>query len=147
MDYSDVKFRLAPCGLDCSRCADYVHGEIKEVSARLIELLGNYGRLAVMKKGARPVFDHYQQFHDLLKEFSGAGCTGCRGDHVLCPIECSARFCHKENHVDFCFQCAHYPCDRQFSGKLRDRWLFINNRMKEIGPVAYYEEQANLPRY
>ena len=43
MDYSDVKSRLAPCGLDCSRCADYIHGEIKEVSTRLVDLLGNYG--------------------------------------------------------------------------------------------------------
>lgn len=147
MDYADVKARLAPCGLDCSRCADYANGEIKEVSARLIELLGNYGVLAGMKKGAIPVFENYREFHEVLEELSKGGCAGCRGDHALCPIECSARFCHRENNVDFCFQCTRYPCDTQFSGKLRDRWLFINDRMKEIGPVAYYEEQAKRPRY
>jgi hypothetical protein len=147
MDYSDVKSRLAPCGLDCSRCADYVLGEIKDISTRLVELLGNYSRVAMMKKEANPVFEYYRQFDDVLKEFSSAGCTGCRGAHVLCPIECSARFCHKDNNVDFCFQCAQYPCDKQFSGKLKDRWLSINDRMKEIGPVAYYEEQAKQPRY
>ena len=147
MDYSEAKARLAPCGLDCSRCADYEHGEIKGVSTRLIELLGNYLPLARMKERAVPVFEHYEQFHELLKEFSRAGCSGCRGDQVLCPTVCSARFCHKENGVDFCFQCTLYPCDRQFSGKLRERWLFINNRMKEIGPAAYCEEQAKKPRY
>jgi len=40
-----------------------------------------------------------------------------------------------------------YPCNNQFYGKLRERWLSINDRMKEIGPEAYYEEQSKQPRY
>ena len=147
MDYADAVSRLAPCGLDCSRCADYEHGEISRLSSKLIERLGNYQRLAKMKESAQPIFQSYPQFHEVLGKFAGASCSGCRGDHVLCPTVCSARVCHKENHVDFCFQCGQYPCDKQFSGKLRERWLFINDRMKEIGPAAYCEEQADQPRY
>ncbi len=147
MDYKEAKSRLGACGLDCSRCSDYDMGEIRELSARLVELLGNYRRLALMKERAIPAFAHYDEFHAVLKELSQGACSGCRGDHVLCPTVCSARFCHKENKVDFCFQCSLYPCDRQFSGKLRERWLFINDRMKEIGPAAYCEEQAKKPRY
>lgn len=147
MDYEEAKKRLAPCGLDCSRCADYDGGEIRELSNRLLELLGNYSILARMKERAIPAFEHYQEFHEVLKEFAGAGCSGCRGGSVLCPTVCSARFCHQEKGVDFCFQCPLYPCDRQFSGKLRERWLAINDRMKKIGPAAYCEEQAKKPRY
>ena len=147
MDYTEALSRLAPCGLDCSRCADYEPGEIRQLSKRLIELLGNYQRLAKMKESAIPAFQHYQQFHAVLEKFAEAGCSGCRGDHVLCPTVCSARFCHKENHVDYCFQCSQYPCDKQFSGKLRDRWLSINDRLKEIGPAVYCVEQAKQPRY
>jgi len=49
--------------------------------------------------------------------------------------------------VDFCFQCREYPCDGQFEDRLRDWWRTINDRMKEIGAVAYYDEQSKLPRY
>ena len=128
-------------------CADYEQGEIKEHSRQLLELLGNYQRLAKMKEEAAPVFGHYREFHEVLEKFAAAGCSGCRGEHVLCPTVCSAHTCHKENDVDFCFQCGQYPCDKQFSGKLRERWLFINDRMKEIGLAAYCEEQAKQPRY
>ncbi len=41
MNYEDVVRRLAPCGLGCSRCADYENGEIRELSLRLIQLLGD----------------------------------------------------------------------------------------------------------
>ncbi len=111
------------------------------------ELLGNYGRLAQMKSKAFPVLENYPQFRDVLTSFAGAACSGCRGDQVLCPTICEARTCHKENKVDFCFQCGKYPCENQFEGKLRERWLSINDRMKAIGPEAYYEEQSKLPRY
>ena len=47
MDVAEARSRLAPCGLDCSRCADYEQGEIKEHSSRLLELLGNYQRLSM----------------------------------------------------------------------------------------------------
>jgi len=30
MDYNDVLKHLSPCDLDCMRCADYEHGEIKQ---------------------------------------------------------------------------------------------------------------------
>ncbi len=147
MDYQEVITRLAPCGLDCSRCADRQDGEIGALSARLQELLGNYQRLAAMKAAGRPEFAHYEQFATVLAALARPACSGCRGDHVTCPLDCAARTCHREKGVDFCFQCGDYPCDRQFSGRLRERWQTINDRMKEIGPAAYCQEQAKLPRY
>ncbi|HWR30739.1 MAG TPA: DUF3795 domain-containing protein [Negativicutes bacterium] len=147
MEYNEAVKRLAPCGLDCSRCANYENSDIKTASALLIDRLGNFERLAKMKEDAFPVFKGYPQFHAVLSSFAEASCSGCRGDHPVCLPQCAAKTCHRENNVDFCFQCVQYPCDKQFTGKLRERWLFINDRMKEIGPEAYCEEQAKLPRY
>lgn len=36
MEYSEVLKHLAPCGLDCVRCADYEQGEIKKLSTKLV---------------------------------------------------------------------------------------------------------------
>lgn len=100
-----------------------------------------------MKSGEKPIFTNYSQFEEILISFSQASCSGCRGKNVLCPIECTAKTCVKEKGIDFCFQCADYPCENQFCGKLRKRWMKINDRMKEIGVIDYYYEQLKLPRY
>lgn len=148
MEYSEVVEHLAPCGFDCMRCADYEKGEIKELSSKLVQLIGNYSPVAKMKAHGKPVFIGYSQFEEILKSFSNASCSGCRGENVQCPLTtCSAKNCHKEKGVDFCFQCDEYPCERQFDGSLRGRWRNINDRMKEIGAVQYYTEQLKLPRY
>lgn len=147
MRYEEVLKDLAPCGLSCSRCADYENGEIKQLSAKLLQLLGGYGRVAKMKEDSKSYFKGYPQFEEVLMAFTGASCSGCRGDNVLCFIDCHARNCYREKGVDFCFQCDEYPCEKQFTGGLRKRWLEKNDRMKEIGPVDFYMEQAEKPRY
>ncbi len=148
MEYKDAVQNLSPCGLDCGRCADYEHGEIRRASRTLLALLGGYERLAKLKAEKNPAFENYAQFADVLSSFSQAACSGCRGGHVLCPLDtCRARDCQREKQIDFCFQCDEYPCDRQFFGPLRDRWIRINDRIKEIGAVAYYQEQLGKPRY
>lgn len=56
---------------------------------------------------------------------------GCRSDNLRCPIECHAKTCHRQHGMDFCFECNEYPCDKQFEGKTREKWLERNNRMRE----------------
>lgn len=147
MEYNDALKHLAPCGVDCVRCADYEHGDIKQLSLNLIQLLDNYGRVARMKAETKPLFNKYSQFAEILTSFSQASCSGCRGENVLCFIKCTAKTCHKEKSVDFCFQCDEYPCDKQFANRLREHWKQRNDRMKEIGIIEYYFEQVKLPRY
>lgn len=147
MEYNQVVQKIAACGLDCSRCADYEDGEVKSLSARLGELLNGYERLVKIKSKTNPAFEGYPQFKEILNIFAQAACSGCRSDNIKCPITCYAKTCHKEKKVDFCFQCNEYPCDRQFEGKLRERWIEKNNRMKEIGVENFYIEQSKLPRY
>ena len=148
MEYKDVVQHLGACGLDCARCADYQNGEIKLFTQKVAQLLGNYERLAQMKAKDKPIFNNYSHFKEILDAFAQASCSGCRGENVQCPLTtCSARTCSKEKGVYFCFECDEYPCEKQFSGRLRDLWKKINDRMKEIGAVEYYYEQLNLPRY
>ena len=147
MEYSDVLKHLAPCGLDCTRCADYENGEIKQLSSRLVELLSNYGRIAKMKVEIKPLLNDYSHFEEILNYFSKASCSGCRGENVKCFINCAAKTCYKEKGVDFCFECNEYPCYKQFKGLLGERFKKLSDRMKEIGVVEYYYERTKLPRY
>lgn len=147
MTYNEVVQKLAVCGLDCSRCADYQDGEIKKLSAKLLNLLGGYNRLAKLKSTINPAFKEYSKFKELLEAFANVSCGGCRSENIKCPIDCYAQTCHKDKEVDFCFQCDEFPCDKQFEGKLRERWIANNQRMKEIGVVNFYIEQSKLPRY
>jgi hypothetical protein len=141
---------LAPCGVDCSRCADYADGEIRELSARLQQCLGNYGRLARLKAATKPEFAGWSQFEVLLDHFARASCGGCRAKDNQCPFTCKVATCHKENKVDYCFQCKRFPCDGgdpRTVTPLGERWKQNNERMRDLGVTAFYMEQANFPRY
>jgi hypothetical protein len=50
--------------------------------------------------------------------------------------------------VDFCFQCNEFPCERTvFDPDLKDRWIAMNARMKEVGVQTYLLETKDLCRY
>ena len=146
MENSNVS-KLSVCGLDCSRCADYDNGEIRNLSSKLAKLLDGYERLANMKAKGNPNFRGYPEFDQILGHFAQGSCGGCRSDNVKCPIVCEAKTCGRERNIDFCFECEEFPCEKQFEGKLRERWIERNIRMKEIGVEKYYIEQGKLPRY
>ncbi len=147
MNYLDVVKRLAPCGLDCSRCASYANSEIQRLSRELKEQLGNFGRIARLRAEDEPVYNNYPQFLEMLDVFIESNCSGCRGDNDLCPITCRAKECVKEKGIDFCFQCDEYPCQEMLEGYLGKRFKRFNDEMKEKGAVEYYIRQVQNPRY
>lgn len=147
MEKSEVISILSVCGLDCSRCADYENGEIRSLSTKLSDLLNGYERLAKMKGENDPAFKGYPEFINILSHFAKGTCSGCKSDNIQCPLNCHAKTCRKERNINFCFECAEFPCADQFVGKLRERWIQRNFRMKEIGVENYYIEQGKLPRY
>jgi len=50
--------------------------------------------------------------------------------------------------VDFCFQCDEFPCEKtSFDPDLKQRWVQMNTRMKEVGVESYFEKTKNLLRY
>lgn len=65
-EYEEAVRRLAPCGLDCSRCAGYASGEIQKLIVRLVKLLNGYLRVARVKEAIKPVFTGYPQFEEML---------------------------------------------------------------------------------
>ncbi len=145
MNYAEIVEVLAPCGLNCSRCAEYEKGEIKQSSDKLLTLLGNYQRIAAFKEKSKPAFSAYQQFVDILNIFAQAPCGGCRSEGNYCPVTCAAKTCYREQGIDFCFQCSQFPCDKQIP--VGERWQKMNERMQEVGVENFFEEQNKLPRY
>lgn len=147
MDYEVILRELAPCGLDCSRCAAYGEGEIKKLSTMLNGSLENFEKIAEKMAGHVPALAGFRQFKEVLEFFAGAVCPGCRSGGAQNPF-CSAKSCYKEKGVDFCFQCEEFPCSKSgYHSQLRDKWIANNSRMREVGVDQYYREQKSRPRY
>jgi hypothetical protein len=147
MNYDEIKEILAPCGLNCSKCMAFTGGEIKKHASELKRLLGSFDNYAERFSGFLPVFTNYPAFKELLGYFVQADCRGCRRGDCKYP-NCGAAPCAKEKGVDFCFQCSEFPCERtNFDPNLRERWITMNKRMREIGVEAYFEETRDMPRY
>lgn len=147
MDYEEILSDLAPCGLSCRKCFANTKGDIATLSTQLQEKLGAFGTYAERFSGFLTVFTDYPAFEGLLSYFAQGHCDGCRQGTCLYP-NCGVSTCYQDKGVDFCFQCENFPCDKtNFDPHLECRWRQMNERMKEIGVEAYYEETKGLPRY
>lgn len=147
MDYETVLEYLAPCGLNCGQCFAHTQGEISRAARVLQGHLGNFDSYAQRFSTFLPQFTKYPEFKELLSHFASPDCNGCRKGNCKYP-NCGVVGCHVEKGVDFCFQCPEFPCTRtHFDPNLEQRWIIMNNRMKEIGVEAYYEETRGRCRY
>lgn len=142
MEYEEILARLAPCGLDCSRCFHFHDSEIKQLSIRLAELLDGFETVQPLLAPFFPQLNNYAQFKEIIDLFQQGECRGCR--YGICPLPCNTKECFKEKGVDFCFQCDEYPCSRP---PLTKKWRKISDMMKELGVEKYYEKQLQIPRY
>jgi hypothetical protein len=147
MEYKEILKIIAPCGLNCYKCFAYKDGAIRKTSIKLQSLLGSFDIYAERFSSFLPIFKKYPSFKDLLIYLTEENCLGCRQGSCLYP-DCGVRDCYKTKNIDFCFQCDLFPCQKtNFDAHLERRWRQINNRMKEIGIEAYYQETKNIPRY
>lgn len=147
LTYEETVERLAPCGIDCERCARYEKGRIREHATALVEALNGFEKMAAKVADRMPALRDYESFAEILKLLADAKCPGCRAGEVELPF-CAARTCFREQGVDFCFQCEEYPCERNdFPENLARRWRECNDRMREIGVEEYYRESLERPRY
>ncbi len=149
MSASNVKERLAPCGLHCGKCFAFHDGEIHEAAVRLRKYLGNFApyaqRFAVQLD---PVFERYPDFALLLDYLADASCGGCRVEKCKFYKNCKVRSCAQEKRVDFCCDCPEFPCGHTgLDENLCQRHVAINQRIAEIGPEAYYDDVKDSPRY
>lgn len=144
---SEILETLAPCGLNCRKCIYNSNGEIRELSSRLKERLGNFAPYAERFSIGTPVLRGYKEFHDILDFMSEGDCRGCR--HGGCKFPgCNVLSCTSGKGIDFCYQCSEFPCERSgLQGGLKERWIRMNSRMKESGVEGYYKDSMNEPRY
>lgn len=150
MNHQNILNTLGPCGINCQKCFAFNNGNIKKNSEALKNDLGNFEVYA--KRFSElldaPIFNKYQDFKEMLDYFASANCLGCRKQECHLFKSCNVRVCHKTKSVDFCFQCDEFPCNHTgFDEHLQQRWLKINQRMKEIGVENYYNEIKDKPRY
>lgn len=147
MDRKEIVDNIAPCGLACYKCVGFKYGEVKKHSDALEGLLENFDAYAEKFSGFMPVYKKYPEFKEVLKVFSGAACEGCRSGECKFP-GCGVAPCIKEKGIDFCHQCENFPCGNMDANPdLKERWIRMNSRMREIGIEEYYKETKKKPRY
>ncbi len=75
-------------------------------------------------------------------------CPGCGGEdfHIKHPA-CAVITCSKKNgNVEFCFECAAFPCERYKTPSEKDSFITYKNRLddfekaRRLGVAAYVEE-------
>jgi len=148
--YEFIKTRLAPCGLHCGRCFAFSEGDIHALSNQLKTALGNFGVYAqrFVELLGDPIYAKYPDFEAFLGHLAIVSCGGCRKEKCKLLATCGVRPCAEEKNVDFCFQCAEFPCDHTgFDEHLYRRHVAINRELQEIGVEKYYEKVRDLPRY
>ncbi len=89
-----------------------------------------------------PVFASHPEFGTVLAHLAKGACRGCRKEKCKLFASCGVRPCAEEREVDFCLQCADFPCDRTgFDEHLCRRHVVINRRMMEVGVERYSVEK------
>jgi len=143
-----VRSRLAPCGLSCGHCAAYAGGPVQRSAAALAAALGdNFAPYAERFAPMNPAFAHYAGFRELLDFLASGSCGGCREQGCLFQA-CRVPDCAAEHEVDYCFECAAFPCDRHgMPDRLAEIWRTNNERMAKIGVEAWYDGCCKRPRY
>jgi hypothetical protein len=150
MNADIIKDTIAPCGLCCETCFAHINGEIRNLSIRLKEKLGNFHINAKRFETllGDPIFKKYPEFKEMLDYFAAEHCQGCRQEQCKLYRNCGVRPCHQEMGVDFCFQCDRFPCDRtHFDEGLYKGWVAINKIIRDKGIEAYCEKARTRPRY
>ena len=150
MEYQRIQESLGPCGLCCETCFAHVDGDIRRYSVKLKEKLGNFepyaARFATLLDD--PIFKKYSDFKEMLDYLASENCRGCRNEQCRLFKDCGVRPCQQEKKVDFCHQCAEFPCKRtNFDERLYKIWVLINEKIKSQGLEQYYQDTRTRPRY
>ena len=148
MNRTEVLEQLAPCGLDCGRCIRFENGTLSRAAKVLKEGLQGFGPMAERMAQHVPALGGYPQFEAMVDFLSDVNCTGCRQGSTACLPTCTIRTCFREKGVDFCGDCADFPCEKSpYPGQFKQRWVEMNRRIHEVGAEQYYNEQVRKPRY
>jgi hypothetical protein len=142
--------KFGPCGLLCEKCFAHNMGQIRFHAEMLKTNLGEFDNYAKRFETLldEPVFSKYPDFKELLNLLSSNNCLGCRKQECHLFKGCKVKDCYKNKKVEYCYQCSEFPCEKTgFDDNLKQRWLKINYRIREIGLENYYTEVKDKPRY
>ncbi len=54
----------------------------------------------------------------------------------------------KTKNIHYCYECKDFPCEKTgFPEGLKEKWIRKNNKIKEIGVDAFFEDEKNIPHY
>ena len=133
---------MSYCGVYCGACA-WCNGRWRKAARELTSLLEAYPPLPFEGKLS---FD-YESLRRGLQWLRSErySCSGCRsgGGHPSCEV----RACVRGKHIEFCHQCADFPCEK-LSKIQREHTDNIDNikRVKEVGLKKWSEEQEKKVR-
>jgi hypothetical protein len=142
--------KFGPCGLLCEKCFAFKNGPIHFHAEMLKTNLGEFDIYArrFVELLDDPVFAEYPDFKIFLNTLAKGNCLGCRKQECHLFTACKIKDCYKNKNVEYCFQCEAFPCENTgFDDNLKQRWLKINLRIREIGLENYYSEVKDKPRY
>jgi hypothetical protein len=127
----------------CSQCA-YHRGLFVEAAKRLVELAQRYQSLRLIAGNVKTfAFDDFLKSLEWLAS-QDTPCKGCRqgGGWSWWP-DCPVRTCLADKHLDFCYQCPDFPCNRLLTGPLKERLQQVidaNRQIQEQGLERWAEE-------
>lgn len=139
--------KIAPCGMLCHTCGAAADGIIPQHARELQKYLEGFDGYAERLSAHEPRLKQYPVFEEVLGLICEAQCKGCRDGICKFP-GCEIAPCAEQLGHDYCFQCESYPCDKaDFEPLLKAKWLAANDRMREIGPAAYFAEARGRSHY
>lgn len=147
---NNFKDKFGPCGLLCEKCFANDKGSIKFHAEQLKKNLGEFDNYAkrFITLLDEPIFEKYQNFKEFLNLLSSGNCQGCRQQECHLFTDCKVKQCYKEKEVDYCYQCNDFPCENTgFDDNLKQRWISINHKIRDIGIENYYKQIKDKPRY
>jgi len=147
MTTNDLLACIAPCGLVCHTCVASAGGVMKQPAQQLLHFLEGFDVYADKLSAFDPRLKKFRDFAEVLGLIAQAECQGCR-DGVCKFPGCGIAPCAKDRGHDFCYQCPQFPCNEaDFEPLLKAKWLKAGERMKAIGPEAYFEEVSGRSHY
>lgn len=159
MNNETLLHRVAPCALLCHTCPAYVDGAIQEHASALRRYFEGYHDFndAHIPDEHRGWLEQFAAFQARVERYARPGCAGCRNQPTPgrgCIEGCFIPACAAAHGVDFCGECAGFPCARVDTEEplcgnavLRSDWREGSARIREVGAARYFEEKRTISHY
>ncbi len=147
--YELARERLGACGLALREMLRLYRGRYTSPEQPIGQVAGKLRNLceAVCRVGRGARFPEIPRLQGIPGLPGRGKMRGLQERKMQALQRMQVRSCSEGKKVDFCF-CVDFPCDNTgFDEHLYTRYVGINERMKEIGVEAYYEEVKNQSRY